>query len=100
MEADDLDEVHNTIDSNGVVEDSWCELCPELERLQCVEEMKVKNQLIKEHIEHIPDLASSNQKVAHLGKKNNTMCRKDGLALIPSLNDTQLCISYQIRQWC
>lgn len=59
-------------------------VCPELEleRLLCVEEMKDKKQLVEEHVENIPDLASSNQKVAHLEKKNNIMCRSDGLALI------------------
>lgn len=35
MEADELDNVQNTMDTDGVIEDSWCELCPEqeLERL-------------------------------------------------------------------
>ncbi|XP_050957725.1 LOW QUALITY PROTEIN: uncharacterized protein LOC127158760, partial [Labeo rohita] len=102
LEADELDNIQNTIDSDGIIEDGWCELCPELEieRLMCEEEMKEKKQLVEEDDENIPDLASSNQKVAHLEKKNNIMCRSDGLALIRSLNDTQLSIFYQIRQWC
>ncbi|KAA0701445.1 ATP-dependent DNA helicase PIF1 [Triplophysa tibetana] len=101
-EAEELDDIQNTVESNGVVEDSWCELCPELEleRLLCVEEMKDKNQLVEKHVENIPDLASNNQRVAHFEKKNNVMCRSDGLALIRSLNETQQCIFYQIRQWC
>lgn len=101
-EAEELDDIQNTVESNGVVEDSWFELCPELEleRLLCVEEMKDKNQLVEEHVENIPDLASNNQRVAHFEKKNNVMCRSDGLALFRSLNETQQCIFYQIRQWC
>ncbi|XP_073681626.1 uncharacterized protein [Garra rufa] len=102
LEADELDNIQNTIDSDGIIEDGWCELCPELEveRLMCEEEMKEKKQLVDEHEENIPDLASRNEKVAHLEKKNNIMCKSDGLALIRSLNDTQLSIFYQIRQWC
>lgn len=103
MEADELDNVEVVINSTGVIEDGWCELCPEqeLERLLCIDEMKDKLQQVEEHEEHIPDLASEgNQKVAHLEKKNNIMCRRDGLALIRSLNETQLSIFYEIRQWC
>lgn len=79
MEAHELDNIHNTIDSDNVIEDGWCELCPEqeLERLLCKDEMKDKKTLVQEHKENIPDLASNNQKVGHLEKKNN-MCRSDG----------------------
>lgn len=81
MEADELD-IRNTIDSDSVIEDGWCELCPEqeLERLLCKDEMKDKKRLVQEHKENIPDLASNNRcwsKVVHLEKKNN-MCRSDG----------------------
>ncbi|XP_016118254.1 uncharacterized protein [Sinocyclocheilus grahami] len=102
MEEDELDNIPDKIDSDGVIEDGWCDLCPEqeLERLLCAEEMKDKKQQVEEQDENIPDLASSNAKVAHLEKKNNVMCRSDGLALIRSLNNTQLSIFYQIRQWC
>ncbi len=102
MQADELDIIQDAIDSNGVIEDGWCDLCPEqeLERLLCAEEMKDKKQQVEEQDENIPDLTTSNEKVAHLEKKNNIMCRSDGLALIRSLNDTQLSIFYQIRQWC
>lgn len=62
--------------------------------------MKNQRQLVQEHEENIADLALNNEKVIHLEKKNNIMCRSDGLALIRSLNDTQLSIFYQIRQWC
>ncbi len=45
MQADELDIIQDAIDSNGVIEDGWCDLCPEqeLERLLCAEEMKDKN---------------------------------------------------------
>lgn len=45
MEADELDNVQNTMDTDGVIEDSWCELCPEqeLERLHCEHKGKTKN---------------------------------------------------------
>ncbi len=98
MEADELDNIQDTIDSNGVMEDGWCDLCPELERLLCAEDMKDKKQQVEEQDENIPDLTTRNAKVAHL--ENNIMCRSDGLALIRSLNDTQLSIFFQIRQWC
>lgn len=40
MEADELDNIQNTMDTDGVIEDGWCELCPEqeLERLHCEQE--------------------------------------------------------------
>lgn len=42
LEADELDNIQNTIDSDGVTEDGWCELCSELEleRLVCEDKMK------------------------------------------------------------
>ncbi|XP_042601481.1 uncharacterized protein LOC122140744 [Cyprinus carpio] len=102
MEADEFDNIQDAIDNNSPIEDGWCDLCPEqeLERLICAEQMKDKKQQVEEQEKNIPDLTTSNEKVAHLEKKNNIMCRSDGLALIRSLNDTQLSIFYQIRQWC
>ncbi|XP_042269742.1 uncharacterized protein LOC121898666 isoform X1 [Thunnus maccoyii] len=102
IKADELDEIQNTIDRDGVLEDAWCELCPEkeLERLQCDQEQKDKQQIVEEHEENIPDLAVTSQHVAHLEKRKNIMCRSEGLALIRSLNETQLAVFYQIRQWC
>ncbi|XP_077378697.1 uncharacterized protein LOC144019426 isoform X12 [Festucalex cinctus] len=102
IEANELETVQNMIDSDGVLENAWCELFPEqeLERLECEEERKNKDQTVDEHVENIPDLAVSNQKIAHLEKRNNILSRSDGLALIRSLNETQLSVFYQIRQWC
>uniref|UniRef100_A0AAX7UK93 ATP-dependent DNA helicase n=1 Tax=Astatotilapia calliptera TaxID=8154 RepID=A0AAX7UK93_ASTCA len=102
INADKLDNIQNTIDLDGVTEDAWCELCPEqeLERLECEQEWKDKEQIGEEDNENIPDLAVCSQQVSHLEKRNDIMPRRDGLALIRSLNETQLSVFYQIRQWC
>lgn len=51
FEAEALDNIQQTIDSDGVVEDVWCELCPEqeLERLQCEQQQKDVGQEVEEH---------------------------------------------------
>lgn len=38
-DAETLDSIHNSIDNQGVLEDTWCEMCPEqqLDRLEYVE---------------------------------------------------------------
>ncbi len=101
-EVDDLDEVQKMIDRDGVLEDAWCELCPEqeLERLECEQERKETRQIVEEHDENIPDLAVRAEQVSHLEKRNNIMSRGDGLALIRSLNEIQLSVFYRVRQWC
>lgn len=101
-DADELDNIQNAIDGDGVVEDAWCELCQEqeLERLECKQLLRDEEQVVDEQLENIPDLGVSREQVPHLEKKNNIMCRSDGLALLRSLNETQMCIFYQIRQWC
>ena len=90
------------MDPEAVLEDAWCELCPEQEqeRLQCLDERNHNEQPSDEPVEGIPDLAVSNRQVSHLEKRQNVLCRSDGLALIRSLNHTQLSSFYQIRQWC
>ena len=97
-----MDDIQNSIDNDGVLEDAWCELCPEqeLERLECIEERRETEQIVEEHVDGIPDLAVNSKDVAHLEKRNNVLNREDGLALVRSLNETQMCIFYQIRQWC
>jgi len=101
VDAEELDTVRQCIDDNGLLEDAWCELCPEqqLEQLECEQERKENATVDEGHVEGIPDLAVGHQQVAHLEKTYN-MCRSDGLNLIRSLNDTQMSILYQIRQWC
>uniref|UniRef100_A0A8P4K4J2 ATP-dependent DNA helicase n=1 Tax=Dicentrarchus labrax TaxID=13489 RepID=A0A8P4K4J2_DICLA len=102
IDAEKLDNIHNLVDTDAVLEDAWCDLCPEQEqeRLECLEERRKSEQPSDEPVEGIPDLATSNREVSHLEKRQNVLCRSDGLALIRSLNDTQLSIFYQIRQWC
>ncbi|XP_047183305.1 uncharacterized protein LOC124849374 [Scophthalmus maximus] len=109
IEADELDKIQDIIDSEGLFEDAWCELCPEkeLERLECKEELKDREPLEEYEVNptgegNVPDLAAVGEpvaQVANLEKKNN-MCRSDGLALIRSLNEIQLSVFYQVRQWC
>ena len=100
IDAEVLDNIQNSVDSNGVIEDGWCELCPEQERerLECIEELKDREQTVEENVDGIPDLAVTNQQVANVEKRNN-MSRCDGLALIRSLNDIQMSVFYQVRQW-
>nr|XP_057920504.1 uncharacterized protein LOC131117065 [Doryrhamphus excisus] len=100
-DGDELDSIQRSIDHSGVAEDAWCLLCPEqeLERLQCEEERRKKQQLVEEEAEVIPDLANENRTALNL-QKQKSMSRNDGLALIRSLNNTQMDIFYKIRQWC
>ncbi|XP_034553964.1 uncharacterized protein LOC117823040 isoform X1 [Notolabrus celidotus] len=102
MEADKLDDIQHEVDSNVVLEDAWCELCPEqeLERLQSLQEQSETEQVVEEHVESIPDLAVSSKEICHVEKRSNVLSRSDGLALVRSLNETQLSVFYQIRQWC
>lgn len=102
IEADKLDNAQDNIDNEGVLEDAWCELCPEaeLEWLECVQELRDNPQVQDEHQENSPDLSVNRQQVSHLEKKNNVMTRKEGLTLIRSLNETQMSIFYPVRQWC
>ena len=70
-DADKLDDIQNSIDSEGVVEDAWCELCPEqeLECLESIEERRETEQIVDEHVDSIPDLAVNSKDVAHLEKR-------------------------------
>ena len=101
-DADVLDNIQNTIATDGIVEDAWCKLCPEaeVERLECVQLRGDDNQVVDEHTDVIPDLAVTREQVGLLEKRANVMCRDDGVALLRSLNETQMSIFYRIRQWC
>ena len=101
INADELDNIRNSVDSDVVLEDAWGELCPEQEqeRLQCLEERR-ESEEADGPVEFIPDLAVNSREVGHLEKRQNVLCRGDGLALIRSLNETQLSVFYRIRQWC
>lgn len=99
VDVDEQENVQNTIDHDGIVEDSWCELCPEQEseRLECLEELTESVEAAEDDEENIPDLAVTSEDVSHSEKTSNLMFRTDGLALERSLNQTQLNVFYQIR---
>ncbi|XP_035506699.2 uncharacterized protein LOC118320024 [Scophthalmus maximus] len=81
IEADELDKIEDIIDSEGLFEDAWCELCPEkeLERLECEEELKDREPVEQHEVDppgegNVPDLAAIGEpvaQVANLEKKNN-----------------------------
>ncbi|XP_058495553.1 ATP-dependent DNA helicase PIF1-like [Solea solea] len=62
--------------------------------------MAERQEAVADHQDHSPDLAVTGEQVQHLEKRNNVMCRSNGLLLVRSLNDTQMRVFYQIRQWC
>ncbi|XP_058494640.1 uncharacterized protein LOC131465769 [Solea solea] len=98
-----LTNIQESVDLSDEFEDAWAQLCPEqeIERADSNQERTESRQVVEENeTENIPDLAVTSEQVAHLEKKSNIMCRSDGLALIRSLNETQLSIFYEIRQWC
>ncbi|XP_070407786.1 uncharacterized protein [Nothobranchius furzeri] len=100
MESDRLEAVDNIV-GDAMLENAWCELCPELEveRLECVEILKESSQTVNDDPEIIPDLAPSSKDIGRL-EKRNVMSRTEGLALIRSLNEKQFSVFNQIRQWC
>ncbi|XP_078794680.1 uncharacterized protein LOC144988284 [Oryzias latipes] len=102
IDGDKLVNAQQGIDNAGVVEDGWCELCPEqeLERLECQELLQNQKSVDDEQEFDIPDLRVSAQH-SHFFQLNKTkMPRSDGLALIRSLNEIQMDIFYQVRKWC
>ncbi|KAM7418505.1 hypothetical protein PAMA_015902 [Pampus argenteus] len=102
VDADKLEEAQDQADDGGLLEDAWCELCPEaeLERLECIQEGRQIVADVGEHEGNVPDLAVSRHQVSCLEKRNNVMTRSEGLTLIRSLNETQMSIFYSVRQWC
>ncbi|XP_029934951.1 uncharacterized protein LOC115378676 [Myripristis murdjan] len=94
--------------NNGVDEDVWGELCPEqeAERLEGLEEQRqqreaeIAEEQLVEAMENVPDLIVGGRQVAQVERNRSTLSRSDGLALIRSLNETQLAVFYKVRQWC
>ncbi|XP_029901985.1 uncharacterized protein LOC115355355 [Myripristis murdjan] len=94
--------------NNGVDEDVWGELCPEqeAERLEDLEEQRqqreaeIAEEQLVEAMENVPDLIVGGRQVAQVERNRSTLSRSDGLALIRSLNETQLAVFYKVRQWC
>ncbi|XP_055084862.1 LOW QUALITY PROTEIN: uncharacterized protein LOC117386060, partial [Periophthalmus magnuspinnatus] len=103
LAAEDLDEVHEQMESGEIHEDAWGLLCPEqeVERLESREEFREMLQAVgsEQEQEAIPDLAVRNEQVCHI-EKRNVMSRQEGLLLVKTLNEQQLSIFYKIRQWC
>ncbi|KAE8277878.1 hypothetical protein D5F01_LYC24082 [Larimichthys crocea] len=97
VESEQLDNVEELINNDGIADDAWCQLCPEqeLDRLECREIRREETQATDEPLEDIPDLAVQREQTAHLEKRNTTMCRSDGLALLRSLNETQMALKSQ-----
>ncbi|XP_029910642.1 uncharacterized protein LOC115361416 [Myripristis murdjan] len=94
--------------NNGVDEDVWGELCPEqeAERLEGLEEMRqqregdlAEEQLV-ESLVNVPDLIVGGRQVAQLERNRSILSRTEGLALVRSLNETQLAVFYRVRHWC
>ncbi|XP_044191554.1 uncharacterized protein LOC122969696 [Thunnus albacares] len=108
VDCPDLERAQEIVEQNGVDEDVWGELCPEqeVERLECVDEMRQqqrgekKDEQLLEAMENVPDLAADNRQLAHLERPRKIMPRHEGLALVRSLNETQMAIFYKVRQWC
>ncbi|XP_029933202.1 uncharacterized protein LOC115377530, partial [Myripristis murdjan] len=94
--------------NNGVDEDVWGELCPEqeAERLEGLEEMRqqregeIAEEQLVESLVNVPDLIVGGRQVAQLERNRSILSRTEGLALVRSLNETQLAVFYKVRQWC
>ncbi|XP_037544180.1 ATP-dependent DNA helicase PIF1-like [Nematolebias whitei] len=84
-----------------MLEDAWCELCPEVEveRFECLESQKETRATLNDEQEQIPDLSLTVKDVA-IFQNQTSMSRVEGLALIRSLNAKQFSVFYHIRQWC
>ncbi|KAF0046103.1 hypothetical protein F2P81_002632 [Scophthalmus maximus] len=67
IEADELDKIQDIIDSEGLFEDAWCELCPEkeLERLECAEELKDRQLVEEQEVNPPAQTHNSNQRLMH-----------------------------------
>ncbi|XP_041863244.1 uncharacterized protein LOC121653673 isoform X1 [Melanotaenia boesemani] len=109
-DSEELEELQKKLENEGGPEVAWGNLCPEkeLERLECQEEIREKEQtpaedaeeIGRQPVDNIPDLAVRNDQVCQLEKNNNVISRREGLELIRSLNEKQLSVFYKIRNWC
>ncbi|XP_063048589.1 uncharacterized protein LOC134442280 [Engraulis encrasicolus] len=87
--------------NDELLQDAWCQLCPqqEEERLECKQNLQNVS-MDDEEWEEIPDLADLDGNGFVLEKDSKSLSKPEAMALIRSLNETQLAIFYQIRQWC
>ena len=65
--------------SSGVLEDAWCELCPEqqLEQLKCQELCSGQAELDEDPCEVIPDLNDDKKRHFVLEQQNNSLSRDE-----------------------
>ncbi|XP_072768833.1 uncharacterized protein [Nerophis lumbriciformis] len=92
----------------GVDEDAWGDLCPEqqVEHMECLEERRlqqqgeIRDEQLVELEENVPDLFVGGKQVATIERNTNILPRREGLALVHSLNETQRSIFDRIRKWC
>nr|XP_061819389.1 uncharacterized protein LOC133608199 [Nerophis lumbriciformis] len=92
----------------GVDEDAWGDLCPEqqVEHMECLEERQqqqqgeIRDEQLLELEENVPDLFVGGKQVATIERNTNILPRREGLALVHSLNETQRSIFDRIRKWC
>ncbi|CAJ1060221.1 uncharacterized protein LOC121898666 isoform X1 [Xyrichtys novacula] len=100
IDADDLDEVLDSVNFDGPLEDAWGQLFPqqETERLESIQERAEQIEVDNNPVEHIPDLAGGIEQ-AKVTKCNN-LSRSEGLALCRSLNDDQMRVLNKVHQWC
>lgn len=64
-----------------------------------MKEAQNREQNMDKHVDNIPILSVSDRGVSHLVKRNYTLRGTDGLVLVRSLNEKQLSVFYQVRQW-
>nr|XP_061819798.1 uncharacterized protein LOC133608527 isoform X1 [Nerophis lumbriciformis] len=92
----------------GVDEDAWGDLCPEqqVEHMECLDERRqqqqgeIRDEQLVELEENVPDLFVGGKQVATIERNTNILPRREGLALVHSLNETQRSIFDRIRKWC
>lgn len=87
---------------DDALEDAWCLLASEQqqERLECQQMTQNVAKDDDEDWEEIPDLKDHDGPPLLVEKHTKSLSKVEAMALIRSLNETQLAIFYQIRQWC
>ncbi|XP_061883615.1 uncharacterized protein LOC133634970 [Entelurus aequoreus] len=92
----------------NVDEDAWGDLRPEqeIEHMECLEERQkqqqgeISDEQLVQSEENVPDLFVGGKQVATIERNTNILSRREGLALLHSLNETQRSVLDRIRKWC
>ncbi|XP_061923815.1 uncharacterized protein LOC133663392 isoform X1 [Entelurus aequoreus] len=92
----------------NVDEDAWGDLRPEqeIEHMECLEERQkqqqeeISDEQLVQSEENVPDLFVGGKQVATIERNTNILSRREGLALLHSLNETQRSVLDTIREWC